>query len=122
MSKKVSSVLSVVVAGALMTGCATQPEKIHASYVSPMEYTDYSCTQLQMEMKSVNRKAEALYKDLKQTANDDSAQMAVAIVLFWPALFFLEGGDGPEAAEYAELKGRKDALESAAIQKECLVG
>jgi len=34
-------------------------------------------------------------------------------------LFFLEGGDGPEAAEYGRLKGERDALEKVAIQKEC---
>jgi hypothetical protein len=45
--------------------------------------------------------------------------MAVGLVLFWPALFFLEGGDGPEAAEYACLKGEVDALEQVAIQKKC---
>ena len=27
--------------------------------------------------------------------------MGVGLILFWPTLFFREGGDGPEAAEYA---------------------
>ena len=45
--------------------------------------------------------------------------MAIGLVLFWPTLFFLEGGDGPEAAEYARLKGEVDALEGVAIQKQC---
>lgn len=45
--------------------------------------------------------------------------MAVGMILFWPTLFFLEGGDGPEAAEYSRLKGEKGALEKIAVQKEC---
>jgi hypothetical protein len=45
--------------------------------------------------------------------------MAVGMILFWPALFFLEGGDGPQAAEYGRLKGERDALERVAIQKKC---
>ena len=38
-------------------------------------------------------------------------------ILFWPALFFLEGGDGPEAAEYAQLKGQYEALRTLAVQR-----
>jgi hypothetical protein len=34
-------------------------------------------------------------------------------------LFFLEGGDGPEAAEYAQLKGEYEALRTAAVEKKC---
>jgi hypothetical protein len=45
--------------------------------------------------------------------------MGVGLVLFWPALFFLEGGDGPEAAEYAQLKGEFEALRENSIQKKC---
>lgn len=45
--------------------------------------------------------------------------MAVGMLLFWPTLFFLEGGDGPQAAEYARLKGEVDALEKVAIAKKC---
>jgi hypothetical protein len=44
--------------------------------------------------------------------------MALGLVLFWPALFFI-GGDGPEAQEYGRLKGEYDALEKASIQEEC---
>ena len=54
---------------------------------------------------------------LKKEASNDSAQMAIGLLLFWPALFFLEGGDGPEAAEYARLKGEYEALRTVAVQK-----
>jgi hypothetical protein len=42
----------------------------------------------------------------------------VAIVVFWPAAFFV-GGDGPTAAELANLKGQMTAIERASIQKKC---
>ena len=45
--------------------------------------------------------------------------MGVGLVLFWPALIFLEGGDGPEAAEYAQLKGNYEALQDNAILRKC---
>ena len=45
--------------------------------------------------------------------------MAIGLIIFWPALFFLEGGDGASAAEYSRLKGEFEALEQASIQKSC---
>jgi hypothetical protein len=42
----------------------------------------------------------------------------VGIILFWPALFFMEG-DGQNAAELARLRGEFETLEKVAIQKEC---
>ena len=102
-----------------MTACASNPDKMTASYVSPVIYEDYSCSQLAAEAQRVNRRANELYGTLKQDADNDSAQMAIGLILFWPTLFFLEGGDGPQAAEYQRLKGERDAIEQVSIQKKC---
>ena len=67
----------------------------------------------------VQRRVDNLQASLKKTASDDAAQMGVGLILFWPALFFLEGGDGPQAQEYARLKGEAEALERVSIQKRC---
>jgi hypothetical protein len=40
-----------------------------------------------------------------------------AIVLFWPAAFFVKG-DGQNAAELARLKGEFEAIEQASISEE----
>ena len=103
----------------LLTACATQPDNIAASSVSTLQYQGYSCKQLGLELDRVERKANTLYHSLDKKAGDDSAQMAVGMILFWPTLFFLEGGDGPEAAEYARLKGELEALETVSIRKKC---
>jgi hypothetical protein len=110
--------LSIVIAG-LISGCASQPEKIQTTYISPLQYKDYDCDQVAAELERVTRRANELNGSLKTAANNDAAAMAVGMILFWPALFFLEGGDGPEAAEYSRLKGERDALEKVAIQKKC---
>ncbi len=52
-------------------------------------------------------------------ASNDAIATGVAVVLFWPAAFMVSGGDGQTAAELAKLKGQKDAIEQAAIQKKC---
>ena len=104
---------------AFMAGCATQPDKIGAAYVSPLKYKDYDCDMIALERASVERKTNQLHHKLEKEANKDAGQMAVGMVLFWPALFFLEGGDGPEAAEYAQLKGEYVALEDTSVVKKC---
>jgi len=111
--------LAGVLLAATLSGCASSPDKMASAYVSPIQYQDYDCKQVGAELKRVSRRAQELYGQLDKTASNDAAQMAVGMVLFWPALFFLEGGDGPEAAEYARLKGERDALEQVAIQKQC---
>lgn len=72
-----------------------------------------------MEVDRVERQVNDLYYRLDKKAGNDAAQMGIGLVLFWPALFFLEGGDGPEAAEYSRLKGEMQALEKVAIKKKC---
>ena len=108
---------AIVLAALCLSACASNPDKIASSYVSPMQYADYSCKQVALEMTNVSRRVSELYGQLDAEASADTAQMAVGLVLFWPALFFLEGGDGPQAAEYARLKGEREALEDVAIQK-----
>jgi hypothetical protein len=51
--------------------------------------------------------------------SDDEAAMAIGMILFWPALFALEGGDKEEAAEYSRLKGEINAMEQVAILNDC---
>jgi hypothetical protein len=55
-------------------------------------------------------------QDDKRTS--DAVMTGVAVVVFWPALFALEG-DGQTAAELARLKGELEAVEKASIQKNC---
>jgi len=102
-----------------VVGCATQPKDLPTTYVSPNQYQHYSCDQITLEMNRASRKANELQAKLKQDADNDAAQMAVGLIIFWPTLFFLEGGDGPEAAEYSRLKGEFEALEEVSIQKKC---
>lgn len=102
-----------------LLGCASQPQDIATVYVSPIQYQNFNCSQIASEIQRVNRRASELEGTLQETADNDAGQMGVGLLLFWPALFFLEGGDGPQAQEYARLKGERDALEQSAIQKNC---
>ena len=103
----------------IIAGCASDPKDIQASYVSPLEYQNHDCDQVSAELRRVSRRTSQLFGQLDETHSNDQAQMAVGMLLFWPTLFFLEGGDGAQAAEYARLKGEVDALEKVAIAKKC---
>jgi hypothetical protein len=106
--------LSVTALGA----CAKHSKDIPAQYVSPMQYNSYSCKQIEQEMRVLSTKVSDLAAQCDKTASNDDVQMGVGLILLWPTLFFLDG-DTPQAAEYARLKGEFDALEKAAIQKNC---
>ena len=111
--------IAVSMATLFLVACASDPDKIDTAYVSPLKYKDYDCDQIAMEMDYVGNRTTQLYQRLKKEADADKWQMGVGLVLFWPTLFLLEGGDGPEAAEYAQLKGQYKALQEVSVRKKC---
>lgn len=104
---------------ALLQGCATGSQGIAARSVSPLQYQGFNCEQIAMEMARVSNRANDMARQVDADANADAWQLGVGLVLFWPALFFLEGGDGPQAHEYATLKGEYEALAQAGTMKSC---
>jgi hypothetical protein len=100
--------------------CASSKEDIPTQYVSPLQYSSYKCSQIEMEMQMVSRRVSELAGEVDKRASNDSAKMGVGLILLWPTLFFLDG-DGPQAVEYGRLKGEFEALEKAAIQKNCKI-
>ena len=101
-----------------MTGCASSAKDIPTQYVSPLIYDDYDCQQIGTELSRLTRKVSESASKVNERASGDSGTMAIGLILFWPSLFFLDG-DGPEAQEYARLKGEYEALEVASIEKKC---
>ncbi|MEE4217321.1 MAG: hypothetical protein V2I48_06915 [Xanthomonadales bacterium] len=100
--------------------CASNPDKIDTAYVSPLTYSKYDCSQISQEMTHVQRRTTELYGRLKKERKKDNWMMGIGMVVFWPSLFALSGGDGPEAAEYAQLKGQYEALRQVSIEKKCV--
>jgi len=115
----------------MLFGCATQPEKIDTAHVSSLLYEDYSCQQLLLEADRVSRRVQELNTSPGTSADSDDTlfltmvdvldeiQTAVGFIFLWPTLFWVEGGDGPEATEYGRLKGEYKALQKTAIAKNC---
>lgn len=119
MDTHMKKLYALAVASTFLLGCASNPDKIAASYVSPYKYKDYDCDQIMLEMDYISKSTVRLYQSLRKTQQNDQAQMGIGLLLFWPALFMLEGGDGPEAAQYADLKGEYEALRKASVKSKC---
>lgn len=105
----------------LLAGCATPPESLKADPVSTSIYSDLNCAQVSDEADRVDTRLKVLYAAVRKKANADEIQANIGLFFFWPALILLEGGDGDEAIEYSRLKGERDALTRAALEKRCTV-
>ena len=101
-----------------LAGCASRAENIAPAYVSPIMYQSYSCQQLREEAVRVSQRAAIASGAQDQKATNDAVATGVAVVLFWPAAFFVKG-DGASAQEIAQLKGDMQAIEQANIQRKC---
>jgi hypothetical protein len=108
----------MLVAAAAVAGCASKSSEITPTYVSPVMYQSYTCKQLALEAQGVSARAAQVSGAQDSKRTNDQVATGVAIVVFWPAAF-LVGGDGPMAAELAQLKGQMVAIEQASIQKKC---
>ncbi len=101
----------------VLSGCSKNPQSVSGAYVSPIFYKDYSCDQVTLEMQRVASKVSEVSGVQRSKATNDAVVTGVGVVIFWPALFFLMGNDKEQ--ELAQLKGELDALEQAAVQKNC---
>lgn len=110
-----------VVTSLLLSACASNPSKMTAAEVSPLTYQNLSCDQIINESSRVSKRITALHHELKKQATADKWQTAAGVIVFLPVLLMLEGGDGPEAVEYRQLKGEYNALEKVASVKNCNV-
>lgn len=115
---QMKKIIIAVLCASAISGCATSSKNIQSTYVSPMTYDSYNCDQISLEADRISRRASELTGQIDKRASGDKTQTAVALVLFWPALFFL-GNNEAQNAELSKLKGESEALEQASITKEC---
>ena len=113
-----SRYLAALIVPLVLAGCASKSADITPAYVSPVLYQGYTCQQLAQEAQGVSTRAAQVSGAQDKKRTDDQIATGVAVVVFWPAAFFV-GGDGPQAAELAQLKGQMTAVEQASTQKKC---
>jgi hypothetical protein len=111
-------ILGIVALGAALGGCASSSAEITPAYISPVAYQNYTCQQLALEAQSLSTRAASLSGVQDSQRTKDQWSTAAAVVIFWPAAFFV-GGDKQAAAELAQMKGQMVAVEQASIVKNC---
>jgi hypothetical protein len=102
---------------AIPAGCATASKDVTPAYVSPLQFQSYDCQQIAAEAARLQVRVQDLGGRLDQANTNDKVLVAVGVVLFWPALFFV--GNKNQEAEFARLKGEYDALQQQAVQRKC---
>ncbi|MET0745581.1 MAG: hypothetical protein ABWY78_19580 [Microvirga sp.] len=110
---------AVILASSLLAaGCASRSDEVSAAYVSPVMYQSYSCRELSQEAQRVSAAAATAAGVQDSQRTQDTVATTAAVVIFWPAAFFV-GGNNARTAELANLKGQMQAIEQASIQKKC---
>jgi hypothetical protein len=110
--------MGIVALGAALGGCASSSAEITPAYISPVMYQSYTCQQLAQEAQAVSQRAATLSGAQDKQRTNDGLATAAAVVIFWPATFFV-GGDKQTAAELSQMKGQMVAIEQASITKKC---
>ena len=102
---------------AAATPDASYSERIAATYVTPVTCENLTCRQIGEERSRVSKRAAEVAGVRHSQATKDGVNAGVAIVVYWPAAFFV-GGDRQSAEELGR-KGEADALEQVSIKKNC---
>ena len=105
------TIIAITAAATLaLAGCKTAPDQIAAAYVSQTAYTGQTCGQLNARLASATGQQ-------AQQANSDAEMTAIALILFWPAAFWIGGND--QSPAIAQMRGEAEAIQSAAIARGC---
>ena len=104
-----------LIAVCFLAGCASSSKDLTPSYVSPLQFQDYTCSQLSQEIGRINVQVAELAVEIDKRAKGDKWQTAGA-VLFWPILFAV-GDNDAQNVEYSRLRGEAQTIQSGCNQK-----
>jgi len=102
----------------ILTACAPSPDRVSASYVSPVVFEGQSCKKLMAERNEIARKVNLLTAEQRKSSTNDAVATGVALVLFWPAAIALAITED-QSAQLAQAKGNFDAIETQMRKKGC---
>ena len=103
---------------ALLAGCATRSADVKPLPADPADFMPWSCDRIHDEIDLVQQRAVELAWTVDERAGQHVVALGVGLAVFWPALLAMQP-DGADAEALARLKGRFEALQVAARQKQC---
>ena len=105
--------IGIVAAASFAAGCAASPADIPASYVSPVNYQNWTCDQLAQEgQRLVTALTQASQRQEQARTND-----TVGVLLVGLPVGSMSGQN--IAPEVGRLKGEHEALYHVALEKRC---
>lgn len=110
--------LALCVVATLLAGCATRAVNVVPLPADPAEFAAWDCARLDDERDRVQQRAADTAYTVDERVGNNILALGMGLMVFWPAMLALRA-DGPEAADLARLKGRFEALQTAALQRKC---
>jgi hypothetical protein len=109
---------ALALALALLSGCATRAADVKPALADPAEFLPWDCGRIADELDDVQQRAADVAYSVDERVGNNILALGVGVAVFWPAMLAMRP-DGLEAADLARLKGRYEALRSAARAKHC---
>ena len=103
---------------AAAAGCATRSGDVVPEPASPTEFISWDCSRIDEELDLVQQRAADVAYAVDERAGNNIIALGVGVTIFWPAMLAMRS-NGLEAADLARLKGRFEALRTAAANKGC---
>ena len=100
----------------MMTGCGGR--QAYPVQVSKIGDSRLSCNQLESDMGRINHEIRNKSGQKSKGDNKDAVLVGVGLVLFWPALFFMDLSNA-DKTELEALRSRHNYLKSIYINKGC---
>lgn len=102
----------------LLAGCATRAVDVAPAPANPADFAFWDCTRIDDALDDTQLRAADVAYAVDQRAGNNVLALSLGVAVFWPALLAMRPA-GPEADELAQLKGRFEALQTAARLKAC---
>jgi hypothetical protein len=113
-----SKFLGAWVAALLLAGCVTRSADVAPLPANPADFAAWGCDRIDDETDRVQQRAAEVAYSVDELSGNNIVALGVGLTVFWPALIAMKP-PGPESDELARLKGRYEALRSAAQAKSC---
>ena len=97
---------------------AQKSSEVVPAPISPSNYSSYSCKQLQSEVRTLQDAIPRLQAAVDKGYKNDKTIEAVTWILFWPAVFAMDGNDS-EVTALSVAQGNLNAVRSQMRQKNC---
>ena len=101
-----------------LLGCATRSVDIAPAPVNAADFASWGCDRLADEQDLVQHRAADLAYAVDERAGNNIMALGMGLAVFWPAILAMRPA-GPEARDLALLKGRFEALQTAARMRQC---